>query len=116
MVDVLKFEWNTLRCASKGLACLGEWFLIAVVTMVVVAVSQVAMANEELLAEAQEELQVGDYDDAAKWFLKLIDQADLEESSKIAAYIGMSRVYSEQGKYAEAEGVLEKGLEKFVAH
>lgn len=112
MVDVLNFKWNALRGASKGMTSGRQRFLIAVVTMVIVAVSQVAMANEELLAEAQEELQVGDYEDAAKWFQKLIDQEDLNESSQVAACIGMSRVYSEQGKYAEAEGVLEKGLEQ----
>ncbi len=112
MVDVLKFEWSTVRDTKKSVNRRYQRLLIAVIAMVASVSSQDARANEELLAEAQEELQVGDYKDAAKWFQKLIDQEDLDESSRVAAYIGMSRVFSEQGKYGEAEGILEKGLQR----
>ncbi len=70
------------------------------------------LANEELLAEAETELQLGDYQDAQKWFQKLIGQDDLNEDLLVPAIFGMSRVHAEQGEYEKAVDVLKRGVDR----
>lgn len=71
-----------------------------------------ADASEDVLIEAQLELQSGNYEHAEKWFRKLLDAEEQKEEYLVPAYLGLSRVLEEQGKISEAVAALDSGLKQ----
>lgn len=72
--------------------------------------------QSEVLAEAYEELQVGAYGNSEKWFKKWFEQSELPADQQVRAFLGLSRVHAEQGRYAEGIASLKQAIESLPNH
>lgn len=88
-------------------------FVTAACVVVWLGMTAIVAANDELLAEAQEELQFGEYANAQKWFEKLLEENGEDVDFAVPAFLGLSRVHHEQGRYAAARDVIKDGTDQF---
>lgn len=69
-------------------------------------------ASEDLLQEGLQELQVGNYVAAQKWFEKILEAPEVNEEWLLPAYVGLSRRFAEQGQYGNGIEILKQGVER----